>query len=182
MKFSTCELNGIIIIEPDVFKDSRGFFMESWHLQKFSDAGIKARFVQQNHSRSTFGTLRGLHYQLKQAQGKLVCVTRGEVFDVAVDLRRSSSTFGKWHGEILSEENFKMVYVPPGFAHGFLVLSEIADFIYSCTDFYNKADEHTIAWNDPQIGIEWPVPEGVELVLSAKDLDAGSFADAEVFE
>lgn len=181
MKFTPCKIKDVILIEPVVYGDSRGFFMESWNLAKFTQAGITDQFVQQNHSRSKRGTLRGLHYQINKPQGKLVRVTRGEVFDVAVDVRKGSSTFGKWHGQLLSEENNLMMWVPEGFAHGFLVLSESADFQYSCSDLYSASDERSILWNDPEIGIDWPIPEGLELLLSEKDKCAKLLAEAEVF-
>lgn len=181
MKFSNCPVNDLIIIEPDVFKDPRGFFMESWHSRKFADAGLKVEFVQHNHSRSAQWTLRGLHYQIQHPQGKLVRVCRGEVFDVAVDLRRGSTTFGKWHGQILSDSNHTMMWIPPGFAHGFLVLSEVADFEYSCNEFYSPADERAVKWNDPEIAVKWPIPAGVAPLLSEKDQRAPELASAEVF-
>ncbi|MFC4313365.1 dTDP-4-dehydrorhamnose 3,5-epimerase [Steroidobacter flavus] len=159
----------VVLIEPQVFGDSRGFFMETWEARKFAEAGIPAHFVQDNHSRSSRWVLRGLHYQLQQTQGKLVRVGEGEVFDVAVDLRRSSPTFGQWAGEYLSAENRRMLWIPPGFAHGFLVLSERVDFIYKCTDYYDPASERTLLWNDPELGIEWPIPAGVEAIVSEKD-------------
>lgn len=181
MKFSECFIKDLVIIEPDVFADSRGFFMESWHYQKFAGAGVSSQFVQQNHSRSTQWTLRGLHYQISHPQGKLVRVARGKVFDVAVDLRKESSTFGKWYGHILSDENHAMMWIPPGFAHGFLVMSAVADFEYSCTEFYSPEDERTVKWDDQEIGIEWPLPMDVIPVLSEKDKKAPSLAAAEVF-
>lgn len=181
MKISCCELDGVLLIEPAVFRDARGFFLETWQQKKFKDAGLDVAFVQNNHSRSCVGTLRGLHYQKQFPQGKLVRVARGSVFDVAVDLRKNSKTFGRWFGQVLSDENCLMMYVPPGFAHGFLVLSEIADFEYFCTEFYRPDDERAIKWDDPQIGIEWPFLPGMIPVLSAKDANAGSFAEAETF-
>ena len=156
MKIVSTTVPDVLLIEPEVFGDTRGFFMESYHQRKFAEAGFTETFVQDNHSRSTRGVLRGLHYQLRQPQGKLVRVVTGEVFDVAVDIRRGSPTFGRWVGEVLSEDNHRMLYVPPGFAHGFCVLSETADFLYKCTDFYDPDDEHGIAWDDPAIGIQWP--------------------------
>ena len=166
MKINTTALPGVLIIEPKVFGDSRGFFLESYHEQKFKEAGITLPFVQDNHSRSEKGVLRGLHYQLTFPQGKLIRVTRGEVFDVAVDIRHGSPTFGKWFSTVLSEENHRQVYVPPGFAHGFCVLSETADFLYKCTDFYHPEDEAGILWNDPDLGIHWPIATPT---LSEKD-------------
>ena len=156
MKVIPSNIPDVLIIEPDVFGDERGFFMETWHADKYLAQGIDASFVQDNHSRSRRGVLRGLHYQLKRPQGKLARVTSGAVYDVAVDIRRGSPTFGQWVGVELSADNQKQIYVPPGFAHGFSVLSESADFLYKCTDFYAPEDEHGIIWNDPDIGIDWP--------------------------
>ncbi|WP_454764690.1 dTDP-4-dehydrorhamnose 3,5-epimerase [Cupriavidus campinensis] len=171
-----------LIIEPKVFGDARGFFFESFNEKAFAEAtGVKASFVQDNHSRSGKGVLRGLHYQTRQPQGKLVRVVRGRVFDVAVDIRKSSSTFGKWVGAELSEENHRQFWVPPGFAHGFVVLSESADFLYKTTDYYAPQFERAIAWNDPEIGIDWPEMD-VAPTLSAKDLAAASLSAAELFE
>jgi dTDP-4-dehydrorhamnose 3,5-epimerase len=169
MNFKPTRLPEVVLIEPKVFGDSRGFFMETWEARKFADGGIKASFVQDNHSRSSQWVLRGLHYQLRHTQGKLVRVTEGEVFDVAVDVRKSSPTFGQWAGEYLSAANQRMLWVPPGFAHGFVVLSERADFLYKCTDYYDPASERTLLWNDPEIGVEWPIPTGVEPIVSEKD-------------
>lgn len=174
MKISATSLPGVLLIEPKVFGDERGFFLETYHQQKYQDSGLDTVFVQDNHSRSTRGVLRGLHYQLKNPQGKLVSVASGEVFDVAVDIRQGSPTFGKWYGEILSDTNHRQLYVPPGFAHGFLVLSEVADFTYKCTDYYAPGDEYTIAWNDPDIGIHWP---GTNMVLSEKDSNAPNLSE-----
>ena len=174
MKITPTRLPEVLLIEPDVFGDARGFFMESWHRRRFAGAGLDVDFVQDNHSRSGAGVLRGLHYQLQQPQGKLVRVVAGEVFDVAVDIRQGSPTFGQWTGEVLSEDNFRMLYVPPGFAHGFCVLSERADFLYKCTDYYNPGDEYGIAWDDPAIGIEWP---GGPFTLSDKDRANKPLAD-----
>lgn len=157
------------LIKPKVFGDERGFFMETWNEQAFRKAGIDATFVQDNHSRSVKNTLRGLHYQIKQPQGKLVRVTRGEVFDVAVDLRTSSPTFGQWVGEVLSEENQHQLWIPPGFAHGFYVLSETADFQYKCTNFYAPEYERTIHWADEALAIKWPIPADESPVVSFKD-------------
>jgi dTDP-4-dehydrorhamnose 3,5-epimerase len=156
----------VLLIEPDVFGDNRGFFMESWHRKKYADAGLDVDFVQDNHSRSSRGVLRGLHYQLEQPQGKLVRAVTGAVFDVAVDIRQGSPTFGQWVGAELSEENQHQLYVPPGFAHGFCVLSDTADFLYKCTEFYAPEYEHGILWNDPDIGIDWP---GRDFMISDKD-------------
>lgn len=157
----------VLLIEPDVFPDPRGFFMETFHSVKYAEHGLPAVFLQDNHSRSSRGVLRGLHYQLENPQGKLVRVVSGEVFDVAVDIRRGSPWFGKWVGAILSEENHRQMYVPPGFAHGFCTLSEHADFLYKCTDLYAPGDEYGIAWDDPEIAIEWPE---MDYLISDKDL------------
>lgn len=168
----------VFIIEPKVFGDARGFFLESFNQEAFSQAlGLSVEFKQDNHSRSTKGVLRGLHYQVKQPQGKLVRVVRGAVFDVAVDIRPTSATFGKWVGVELSEDNHRQLWVPPGLAHGFLVLSETADFLYKTTDYYAPAYERSIAWNDPAIGIKWPLV-GMSPVLSGKDAAAPSLADS----
>lgn len=172
-------LSGVLILEPKVFGDERGFFMESYNRRVFAELSLPTDFVQDNHSRSARGVLRGLHYQIQQPQGKLVRVVRGAVYDVAVDLRRSSPTFGRWEGVELSEENRRMLWIPPGFAHGFLVLSDYADFLYKTTDFYAPEHERCIAWNDPAIGIAWPL-EG-EPVLSAKDRAGKALAQAEVY-
>ncbi len=168
-KFIKTFIEGVFIIEPTVFGDERGYFMETYHAIEFKEAGLDMMFVQDNHSKSRKGVLRGLHFQYTEPQGKLVRVIRGEVFDVAVDLRKDSSTFGKWEGVKLSEDNKKQFYVPEGFAHGFLVLSDEAEFIYKCTNFYNADDEGGILWNDPDIGIEWPVDDIDEVILSEKD-------------
>jgi dTDP-4-dehydrorhamnose 3,5-epimerase len=169
MKITETSIPDVKIIEPKVFGDERGFFMETWNERAFREAGIDATFVQDNHSRSVKNTLRGLHYQIKQPQGKLVRVTRGEVFDVAVDLRPESPTFCQWVGEYLSEDNKRMLWVPPRFAHGFLVVSVTADFQYKCTDFYAPEYERCIIWNDPDIGIEWGISDDSVLLLSEKD-------------
>jgi dTDP-4-dehydrorhamnose 3,5-epimerase len=173
-------LPGVLLITPRVFGDDRGFFLESWNARSFATAGLDPAFVQDNHSRSARGVLRGLHYQLRAPQGKLVRVTQGAVFDVAVDIRRSSPHFGRWVGYELSAENHRMLWVPPGFAHGFVTLSESADFLYKCTEFYDAGNDRGIAWNDPAIGIEWP-DCGVPPQLSGKDTAAPLLADAEVF-
>jgi dTDP-4-dehydrorhamnose 3,5-epimerase len=171
------------LIKPKVFGDERGFFMETWNVMAFKEAGIDVDFVQDNHSRSGKNTLRGLHYQIRQPQGKLVRCTQGEVFDVAVDLRRSSPTFGEWVGEILSEENRYQLWVPPGFAHGFLVLTEMADFQYKCTDFYAPEHERSIHWADSTIGIDWPLQlQGLAPLISRKDSEGVSLKDAEVYD
>ncbi len=167
-KFIKTSINGVFIIEPTVFADERGYFMESYHKKEFEENGLKVDFVQDNQSKSTKGVLRGLHFQYTQPQGKLVRVIKGEVFDVAVDLRKNSSTYGKYESVILSEDNKKQFYIPPGFAHGFLVLSDEAEFTYKCTDFYNGSDEGGIIWNDLDININWPLDDK-ELILSDKD-------------
>lgn len=182
MKFIEAGLPGLIIIEPRLFEDERGFFMETYQESRFQEAGIAASFVQDNHSRSKQGTLRGLHYQIRQPQGKLVRVVSGEVFDVVVDLRRGSSGFGRWEGVFLSAENKRQLWIPPGFAHGFFVVSEWAEVLYKATDFYAPQWERTLLWNDPQIGIEWPLIEGLTPLLSPKDLQGKCLKDAEVFE
>lgn len=181
MKFIPTAIPDAMVIEPDVFGDSRGFFLETWSRRKFAEAGLDVDFVQDNHSRSGRNVLRGLHYQLQNTQGKLVRVTLGEVFDVAVDIRRGSPTFGKWVGETLTAENKKFFWVPPGFAHGFLVLSEVAEFQYKCTDFYNPAAERCIIWNDPDLQIDWPCKDPEQLLLSGKDKAGVRLRDAEVF-
>jgi len=180
MQIVETALPGVLIIEPRVFGDARGFFLESWNRQSFADAGLHLDFVQDNHSRSARGVLRGLHYQLENPQGKLVRVTQGAVFDVAVDIRRSSPHFGRWVGVELSAENHRMLWVPPGFAHGFLVLSETADFLYKCTSLYHPPSDRCIRWDDPEIGIVWP-DVGVAPLLSGKDAVAPQLAAAEVF-
>ncbi len=167
-KFTKTSIEGVFIIEPTVFMDDRGYFMESYHKKEFEENGLNIDFVQDNQSKSTKGVLRGLHFQYNQPQGKLVRVIKGEVFDVAVDLRKDSPTYSKYESVILSEDNKKQFYIPPGFAHGFLVLSDEAEFTYKCTDFYNGSDEGGIVWNDPDISIEWPLNED-ELILSEKD-------------
>jgi dTDP-4-dehydrorhamnose 3,5-epimerase len=167
------------IVQPRVFGDDRGFFLESWNARAFREAGIDATFVQDNHSRSRRGVLRGLHYQVEHAQGKLVRVVSGEVFDVAVDLRRSSPTFGRWVGVTLSADDKRMLWVPPGFAHGFLVLSEFADFLYKATDYYHPEHERTLLWNDPALGIAWPL-DG-EPLFAAKDREGVRLADAPTY-
>ena len=166
MKITRCEIEGLLIIEPKVFGDARGFFMETWNAQRYREAGLDVHFVQDNLSSSRHGTLRGLHFQNPNSQGKLVWAIEGEVFDVAVDLRRRSPTFGRWFGLNLSVQNRLQFYIPPGFAHGFTVLSETALFAYKCTDFYSPKDEMTLLWDDPDVGVKWPVREPV---LSDKD-------------
>ncbi len=174
-------LPDVLMIEPKVFGDARGFFLESWNQEKFAAAGLNLNFVQDNHSRSGQGILRGLHYQLNRPQGKLVRVTQGEVFDVAVDMRRSSPTFGQSVGVSLSGENQRMLWVPPGFAHGFIVISESADFLYKCTDFYLPEHERCVRWDDAELAIDWPLPAGFQPLLSAKDAAGQAFKDAETY-
>ncbi len=164
-----CDIEGLYVIEPTVFKDERGYFVETFNQNDMKEAGLDMVFVQDNQSMSTRGVLRGLHFQKQFPQGKLVRVVRGKVFDVAVDLRSDSKTYGKWFGVELSAENMKQFYIPEGFAHGFLVLSDEAEFCYKCTDFYHPGDEGGLAWNDPEIGVEWPLEEGVDLIISEKD-------------
>ena len=179
MKVTPTCISDVLIIEPTVFSDERGCFFESWNEREFERAGCKAQFVQDNHSRSSRGVLRGLHYQLQRPQGKLVRVVRGRVFDVAVDLRKWSPTFGRWVGVELSEHNRFLLWIPVGFAHGFIVLSADADFLYKATDYYAPEYEHCLIWNDPAIGIEWP--HGLEPTLSAKDRAGVLLHNAEVF-
>ena len=173
----TCEIEGLKVITPQVYGDARGYFMETYNKQDFIDAGIDVEFVQDNQSASKRGVLRGLHFQKTHPQDKLVRCINGEVFDVAVDLRKDSKTFGKWHGVILTAENKKQFFVPKGFAHGFLVLSEYAEFAYKCSDFYHPEDEGGILWNDPDIGVEWPLQEGVELSFSDRDTKWGGIKE-----
>ena len=181
MKVTPCSVPDVLLIEPRVFGDDRGFFYESFNQRTFNEAtGLSLAFVQDNHSKSARNVLRGLHYQIQQPQGKLVRVVAGEVFDVAVDLRRSSPTFGKWVGEVLSEKNKCQLWVPPGFAHGFLVLSETAEFLYKTTDYYAPAHERCIVWNDPTLTIDWPL-SGATPLLSGKDSAGISLAQADVF-
>jgi dTDP-4-dehydrorhamnose 3,5-epimerase len=181
VKFVDTPLKDVKLIEPQVFGDARGFFLETWQIEKFAAAGITADFVQDNHSRSAQWTLRGLHFQTQHTQGKLVRVAQGSVFDVMVDLRRSSPSFGKWWGIELSAENHRMLWVPPGLAHGILVTSPTADFLYKCTDLYSPAHERTLMWNDAQLGVQWPLPAGVAPKLSAKDATGTSLAEIETF-
>jgi len=181
MKFTPVpELPEIVVIEPEIFGDARGYFMELYHREKYEKAGIRDRFVQDNHSRSSRGVLRGLHYQLPPAaQGKLVRCVAGEVFDVAVDLRKSSLSFGRWIGVHLSAENQRQVWIPPGFAHGFLVLSESADFLYKTTDYYSPEYERCVLWNDPDLAVAWPLE--IDPALSPKDQAGTRFSIAELF-
>jgi dTDP-4-dehydrorhamnose 3,5-epimerase len=182
MKFEQTPLEGVFLIEPRVFGDERGFFMETWNADTFRDAGLDVQFVQDNHSRSSRGILRGMHFQTEQTQGKLVRVTGGEVFDVAVDLRQSSPTLGQWFGAHLSAANQKMMWVPAGFAHGFYVCSDFADFQYKCTEFYHPASEVALAWDDPTVAIDWPVPEGESPLVSGKDSQGLAWADLPLFD
>lgn len=168
-QFIETGIQGLVVVEPKVFGDNRGYFMETYNYNDFKAAGLDMVFVQDNQSKSKKGVLRGLHFQKKNPQGKLVRVVSGEVYDVAVDLRKGSDTYGKWYGVLLSAENKKQFYVPEGFAHGFVVMSDTAEFVYKCTRFYDASDEGGLMWNDPEIGVQWPVPEGAELILSEKD-------------
>ena len=177
IKVSECGIRGLFVIELTVFGDARGYFMETYNQREMAEAGLNMVFVQDNQSKSARGVLRGLHFQKQFPQGKLVRAIRGEVFDVAVDLRPDSDTFGRWHGELLSAENRKQLYVPEGFAHGFYVLSEEAEFCYKCTDFYHPDDEGGILWNDPDIGIDWPLVPGHKVILSDRDRRHPSFRE-----
>jgi len=182
MNVTATALDGVLLIEPRVFSDDRGFFFESFNARGFREAtGLSVEFVQDNHSHSRRGVLRGLHYQIEQAQGKLVRAVTGEVFDAVVDLRRSSPTFGRWEGFVLSAQNRRMLWVPPGCAHGFLVLSESADFLYKTTDYYAPAHERCLIWNDPAVGVAWPLPDGAPPLLSEKDRTGVPLAQAEVY-
>jgi dTDP-4-dehydrorhamnose 3,5-epimerase len=181
MEFTKTPIADVVLIEPRVFGDERGFFVETWQEKEFKAAGIDATFVQDNHSRSIRWTLRGLHMQVQHTQGKLVRVGLGSVFDVVVDLRRGSASFGTSWAVELSAENHRMLWVPPGLAHGILITSESADFLYKCTDFYSPEHERTLAWNDPVLNIRWPLPSGVAPTLSAKDARGASFAEIEKF-
>ena len=182
MKVVDTKLDDVKIIEPNVFGDDRGFFLETWSHAAFSKAGLDINFVQDNHSRSAQGVLRGLHYQIKHPQGKLVRCTDGKVYDVAVDLRKSSADFGRWVGVILSAENKRQLWVPPGFAHGFYVMSPTADFQYKCSDIYAPEFERSLLWNDPEVGIDWPLVDGVETQLAAKDQAAKVLSESDVFD
>jgi dTDP-4-dehydrorhamnose 3,5-epimerase len=179
MNVQPTELPGAVVIEPEVFYDARGFFLETFQKARFQQAGLEADFVQDNHSRSSRGALRGLHYQIEHPQGKLLRVIRGEVFDVAVDLRRRWPTFGRWVGVVLSEENHRLFYVPPGVAHGFCVTSDVAELVYKCTDYYYPQHERTLLWNDPALAIAWPV---CEPLLSEKDRRGLPLAEAPTFD
>jgi len=182
MQFTPTYLPDVILIEPQVFGDERGFFLETYHAQKFAEAGLPTTYVQDNHSRSRQGTLRGLHYQIQQAQGKLLRVVIGEVFDVAVDIRRSSVMFGRWVGTTLSADNKRLLWVPPGFAHGFYVTSEWAEVLYKTTDFYAPEWERSIRWDDPDLGIKWPIVGGQFPILSARDTQGKLLREAEIFD
>ena len=181
MNLISTPIRDILLIQPQVFQDDRGFFLESYQKKQFADAGIKVDFVQDNHSKSYRGILRGLHYQLKQPQGKLLRVIAGEIYDIAVDIRKHSPTFGKWFGTYLSSENKQMLWIPVGFAHGFYVTSAEAELLYKSTDYYLPEWERTIAWNDPTINISWPLQNEMP-ILSLKDKAGKPFLDAEVFE
>jgi dTDP-4-dehydrorhamnose 3,5-epimerase len=172
MKFIATDIPGVIVIEPQIFRDERGFFLESYHRRKYQEGGIDAVFVQDNHSRSQRGSIRGLHAQVSRPQGKLIRVIEGEVYDVAVDIRRGSPHFGQWVGVWLSAENFRQVYIPPGFAHGFCVTSDVAQVVYKCTDFYDSEGEISVQWNDPDLKINWPLEEIHSPILSKKDMTA----------
>ena len=182
MRFISSQIPDVLLIEPDVYGDDRGFFMETYHASRYSDNGIAASFVQDNHSGSGKAVLRGLHYQIRHVQGKLVHVVAGEIFDVAVDLRRSSPTFGRWVSVLLSAENKLQVWVPMGFAHGFYVLSDWAEVIYKTTDYYAPEWERALKWNDPTLGIKWPLLHGSEPVLSERDSHAKLLSEADLFE
>ena len=178
--FIATKIPELIVIEPKVYGDSRGFFLETYHKESFAEGGIEADFVQDNHSRSTKGVLRGMHFQVKNPQGKLVRVISGEVYDVAVDMRKNSTTFRQWYGLVLSEGNKKMMYVPEGFAHGFFVLSDYAEFTYKCTRFYDRSDESGFRYDDKTVDISWPL-EGIVPLVSDKDLQLGGFLEASTF-
>ncbi len=169
LKVTKCDIEGLAIIEPEVHRDNRGYFVETYNQKDMEEVGLNMKFVQDNQSMSTKGVLRGLHRQMEYPQGKLVRVIKGEVFDVAVDLREGSPTYGQWKGVILSEKNMKQYYIPEGFAHGFLVLSDEAEFVYKVTDFFHPGDEQGIMWNDPDIGVDWPITDDMEIILSEKD-------------
>jgi len=182
LRISESKIKQVLIIEPNVFQDERGFFMETFRANLLAENGINYQFVQDNHSGSKKNILRGLHYQIKNPQGKLVRAIRGQIFDVAVDLRRSSDTFGKWVSIILSEENKKIFWIPPGFAHGYYVLSDWAEIVYKATDYYAPEYDRSLLWNDPDLGIDWPIPSGIEPILSQKDRNARRLKEAEVYD
>jgi len=182
MKATQTSICGALLIEPKVYEDSRGFFLETWNREAFAEMGLDFNFVQDNHSKSAQGTLRGLHYQMRHPQGKLVWVNSGEVYDVIVDLRRSSPTFGRWEGFLLSAQNRMRLWVPPGCAHGFYVTSESAEFLYKCTDYYAPGeDERVLLWNDEQLAVQWPVPPGSTPLLSGRDAKGVPFAQADTY-
>lgn len=181
MKISPCRLAEVLVFEPIKHGDERGYFMETWRKSDFDAIGSHLEFVQDNQSSSLKGTLRGLHYQLKKPQGKLVRVVSGEIYDVAVDMRKNSATFGQWVGEILSKENNKQLWIPPGFAHGFYVLSESAEIVYKCTEYYTADDDHSLLWNDAKLNIDWPLSDS-EPLLSEKDRHAKTFQDAPAYQ
>jgi dTDP-4-dehydrorhamnose 3,5-epimerase len=182
MNFTSLSLPGVVLIEPKILADERGFFMETYEDRRFEEVGISKPFVQDNHSGSRQGILRGLHYQVRQSQGKLLRVVQGEIFDVAVDLRRSSPSFGQWEGVTLSAENRRELWIPEGFAHGFYVVSEWAELVYKVTDYYAPEWERTLLWNDPQLAISWPLVDGAPPLVSAKDAQGRLLRDAEVFD
>ncbi|PKN92537.1 MAG: dTDP-4-dehydrorhamnose 3,5-epimerase [Chloroflexi bacterium HGW-Chloroflexi-6] len=181
MEYTPLEISDVILVQPRVFQDERGFFLESYKKTSYASAGISLGFVQSNHSGSKQGVLRGLHYQVKNTQGKLVCAVLGEIFDVAVDLRRNSPTFGKWVGAYLSAEKKNQLWIPPGFAHGFYAVSSWAEVFYQATDFYAPESERTLLWNDPQVAIQWPIENGQMPILSPKDADGVPLAQADLF-
>jgi dTDP-4-dehydrorhamnose 3,5-epimerase len=181
MKVTPTAIPDVLIIEPPVYADERGFFFESWNARAFATVGLDVEFVQDNHSRSRQGILRGLHYQIEHAQGKLVRAMNGRIYDVAIDIRQSSPSFGKWVGEWLTGDNHRMLWIPPGFAHGFYVASESAHFLYKCSDYYSPELERTILWNDPDLGIEWPLVNEAAPSLSQKDMRGTPFRNAEYF-
>ena len=182
MQFTPLEIRDVVLVTPRVFEDERGFFMESFREDRFIAAGITAKFVQDNHSASSRGVLRGLHYQVQQAQGKLLRCVAGEIFDVAVDLRRSSPTFGRWVSAVLSVKNKQMLWVPPGFAHGFYVMSERAELLYKASDYYAPQHERSLLWNDLALGIPWPLVDGLPPILSKKDAEGTPLSQAETYE
>lgn len=181
MKVTPTRIPDVLLIEPTVHRDERGFFLESWHEERLRSNGVAARFVQDNHSRSVRGTLRGMHYQMGNPQGKLVRVVHGAVYDVAVDLRRSSPTFGQWVHEDLTADNHKQLWIPPGFAHGFYVMSEHADLLYKCTTYYEPGQDRAVRWNDRDLDIDWPLLGGCPPILSAKDASAPLLRDAPTY-
>jgi len=181
MEIEATPLHGVLVLKPKVYEDKRGFFLESWHAVRFSEAGIDHQFVQDNHSRSQHGILRGLHFQTERPQGKLVWVASGSVFDVVVDCRANSPTCGKWFGRHLTETKHEQLWVPPGCAHGFYVISKYADFMYKCTDYYHPASELSLKWDDPTVGVTWPIPNGTMPILSEKDKKGIAWSDVPLF-